>query len=86
MSKKAYTATATKEQINLVAKRLNDVMNEMVDLDGIPADTVILSSLVVIGATIRSRGVIIDMEAKISEGLPPFANGYLDQSRKEQNG
>jgi len=86
MGKKTYSATATKEQMNLVAKRLNEVMNEMVDLDGIPADTVILSSLVVIGAIIRSRGVIIDMEAKISEGLSPFASGYLKQSKKEQNG
>ena len=86
MGKKTYSATATKEQMNLVAKSLNDVMNDIVELDGIPADTVILSSLVVIGATVRSRGVILDMEAKISEGLPPFAKGYLDQSRKEQNG
>jgi len=73
----------TRKDMLKAATRITKAMNEAQFEDDYNVDQVLMALMFVLGATLKRRGVVIDLSGSIEDQLPTISDGYRAQS--EQN-
>ncbi len=64
------------ERLELVGRRMAEVMNAAQKTQGFSVDEVICGMLFMAGCAIKQRGAVLHLDKPLREALPPVAIGY----------
>lgn len=64
------------ERMRLNSKRIIDALNDMQFVDRLTLDETLLIAMYTLGATLKTRGLVLDVNAPLVRALPPLASGF----------
>ena len=72
----------TNDEMQKVSVRLLEAMNKAQFVDGHSLDEVLMTALYVVGAGIKRRGAVLDMNAPLRVALQPLVAGYEAEAKR----
>ena len=71
----------TNSQLKKASKRILEALNATQFKDGYTLEEVLMSALYVVGAGLKKRGIVLQLDAPLITALPPLVSGYKAQEK-----
>lgn len=69
-------------EMNKVAGRMLKALNDTQFIDGYTLDETLMVAMYIIGAGLKKRGVVLQINLPLKDALPPIVMGYNAQAKQ----
>jgi hypothetical protein len=75
----------SRNEMSKAASRLLKAMNDMQFIDGYTLEQTLMVAMYVVGAGLKKRGVVLQIDLPLKIALAPIVDGYNAQAKREQH-
>ena len=72
----------TNAQLQKASKRILKALNDAQFVDGHTVDEVLMAALFIVGAGLKRRGAVLQLDAPLRMAIPPLVNGYEAEAKR----